>query len=376
MIYKEFKGKKLSSLGLGCMRLPGDGYGNPFIEEIETEKMVEYAFKKGINYFDTAWGYHAGRSEIVMGKILSKYPRDSFYIATKFPGYDSSLVDKVEEVFEKQLEKTGMEYFDFYMFHNVCEVNIDAYLNPEYGIFDYLKKQKENGRIKHLGFSAHGSLPVLKRFLEAYGKDMEFCQIQLNWFDWSFQDAKAKMELLRKWDIPVWVMEPLRGGKFAELTDEDTSELKKFRPEANIIEWSFRFLQQFPEVKMVLSGMSNFKQLEENISYFEREKPLDENETNALFKIAETMIAKNSLPCTECSYCTNHCPMELNIPRFISQYNEICYRGPSFLVSLEISSLPEDKRPSACIGCKSCEAVCPQQIKIADMMSDFTEKLK
>lgn len=376
MIYKEFKDKKLSSLGMGCMRLPGDGYGNPFIEETETRKMVAYAFEKGINYFDTAWGYHAGRSEFVMGSILREYPRDSYYIATKFPGYDSSTWDKVEEIFEKQIEKTGMEYFDFYMFHNVCEVNIDAYLDPKYGIFDYLKKQKDIGRIKHLGFSAHGEMPVLKRFLEAYGKDMEFCQIQLNWFDWNFQDAKAKLELLRNWDIPVWVMEPLRGGKFAELTSEDINELEKLRPGVNIIEWSFRFLQQFDNVKMILSGMSNFQQLEENISIFETEKPLNSEESEVIVGLGKKIIERNSLPCTECSYCTTHCPMGLNIPRFISQYNEICYRGPSFLVSLDISSLPEDKRPSACIGCKSCEAVCPQQIKIADMMSDFTEKLK
>ncbi len=376
MIYKTFKDKKLSSLGMGCMRLPGGGYGNPFIEEEETRKMIAYAFEKGINYFDTAWGYHAGRSEIVMGNILREYPREQYFIATKFPGYDSSVWDKVEEIFEKQIEKTGMEYFDFYMFHNVCEVNIDAYLNPEYGIFDYLKEQREKGRIKHLGFSAHGDLPVLRRFLEAYGKDMEFCQIQLNWFDWTFQNAKEKLELLKEWNIPVWVMEPLRGGKFAELTEEDISSLESFRPDANVIEWSFCFLQQFDNVKMILSGMSDFEQMKENIEIFETEKPLNKEETEALLKLGKTMIERNSLPCTECSYCTNHCPMELNIPRFISQYNEICYRGPSFLVSLEISSLPEDKRPSACIGCRSCEEVCPQQIKISEMMSDFTEKLK
>ena len=375
MIYRDFKDKKLSSLGMGCMRLPGDGYGNPFIEEVETRKMVAYAFEKGINYFDTAWGYHAGRSETVMGKILREYPRESYYIATKFPGYDSTLWNKVEEVFEKQLEKTGLEYFDFYLFHNVCEVDIDAYLNPEYGIFDYLKKQKENGRIKHLGFSAHGDLPVLKRFLEAYGKDMEFCQIQLNWFDWTFQDAKAKMELLREWDIPVWVMEPLRGGKFTELTDEDMKELKALRPDANIIEWSFRYLQRFDNVKMILSGMSDFSQAEENIGIFETEKPLNEKESEALLRLADTMIKRNALPCTGCNYCTNHCPMELNIPRFITQYNEICYKGPSFLVSLEMNSLPEEKRPQACLGCRACEEVCPQQIKIADMMTDFSSRL-
>lgn len=376
MIYKVFKDKRLSSLGMGCMRLPGDGYGNAFIEEEETEKMVDYAIKKGINYFDTAWGYHAGCSEIVMGRILRKYPRNSYYIATKFPGYDLSNVDKVEEIFEKQLEKTGMEYFDFYMFHNVCEVNIDAYLDPKYGIFDYLKKQKENGRIRHLGFSAHGDINVMKRFLEAYGKDMEFCQIQLNWLDWSFQNAKGKMELLKEWNIPVWVMEPLRGGKLANLHEKYSEKLKCLRSDESIPAWSFRFLQQFDNVKMILSGMSNFEQMKENIAVFEEHKPLNECECNALLEIAEDMLKLKMLPCTECSYCTTHCPMELNIPRIISLYNEQCYTGGSFLVSLQVSSMSEDKRPSSCVGCRSCEAVCPQQIKISEMMLDFAEKLK
>ena len=195
MIYKEFKGKKLSALGMGTMRLPVIDGKNDVIDEAATAEMFDYAIEKGINYFDTAWGYHDGQSELVVGKLLKKYPRDSFYVATKFPGYDASNMNKVEEIFEKQLEKTGMEYFDFYLFHNVCELNIDGYLDEKYGIFDYLMKQKENGRIKHLGFSTHGSYDTVKRFLNAYGEHMEFCQIQLNYIDYEFQNAK-RIELL------------------------------------------------------------------------------------------------------------------------------------------------------------------------------------
>nr|WP_330363823.1 aldo/keto reductase [Butyrivibrio sp. WCD2001] len=175
--------------------------------------MVDRAMTAGINYYDTAFGYHDGNSEIVMGEILSGYPRDSYYIATKFPGYDLSNMPKVKEIFEKQLEKTGMEYFDFYLFHNVCEMNINQYLDPKYGIFDYLMEHKKNGRIKHLGFSCHGEYEVLKRFLDAYGEHMEFCQLQLNYLDWKFQKAEDKVKLLNDMNIPVWVMEPLRGGK-------------------------------------------------------------------------------------------------------------------------------------------------------------------
>ncbi len=195
MVYKDFKDLKLSNLGMGAMRLPVLNEDDSQIDEEKTSEMVDYAIKYGINYFDTAWGYHNGQSEIVMGKVLKKYPRESFYLASKFPGYDISNMGKVAEIFEKQLEKCQVEYFDFYLFHNVCEMNIDGYLDEKYGIFDYLIKQKENGRIRHLGFSGHGEYDVLKRFLDAYGKYMEFGQLQINYLDWTLQNAKEKMEL-------------------------------------------------------------------------------------------------------------------------------------------------------------------------------------
>lgn len=179
--------------------------------------MIDYAYQNGINYFDTAWGYHSGNSELVAGKYLNRYPRESYYLASKFPGYDLSNMDKVEEIFERQLEKCQTPYFDFYLFHNVYEGNIDAYLNPKYGICDYLLKQKENGRIRHLGFSAHGSVEVIRRFLDAYGKHMEFGQLQLNYMDWHFQNAQEKAALLTEHGIPVWVMEPSGAASWPKL---------------------------------------------------------------------------------------------------------------------------------------------------------------
>lgn len=375
MVYKNFQGIKLSSLGMGTMRLPliGDNYSD--IDEQATAKMVEYAIKNGVNYFDTAWGYHDGCSETVMGKILAKYPRDSFYLATKFPGYDLSNMDKVEEIFEKQLKKCGVDYFDFYLFHNVCEMNIDAYLDPKYGIDEYLTKQKKNGRIKHLGFSVHGSYDVTKRFLDAYGDHIEFCQIQLNWLDWDFQEAKLKVELLNKLNIPIWVMEPLRGGKLANLAECYSTELKKLRPDEEIPAWSFRYLQSIKGVTMILSGMSNMEQVQKNIETFETDKPLSSNEMETLSGIADKML-NSSLPCTSCRYCTSHCPQGLDIPRLIELYNEHSFTGGGFIAPMALSSIPQEKQPSACIGCRSCEAVCPQQIKISEAMKDFVEKLK
>ena len=375
MVYKDFQDLHLSALGLGAMRLPATGDNLSEIDEAETAKMVAFAMVHGVNYYDTAWGYHNGNSETVIGRVLSKYPRESYYLATKFPGYDLSNMDKVETIFEQQLQKCGVEYFDFYLFHNVCEMNIDAYLDPKYGIFDYLMKQKENGRIRHLGFSAHGDCDIMKRFLDAYGAHMEFAQIQLNWIDWSFQNAKEKTSLLNKHQIPVWVMEPLRGGKLASVSADAAQKLQAMRPDEKIPAWSFRFLQGIEGVTMILSGMSSMEQLADNIQTFEADKRLNEQELTALLGIADDMI-KNILPCTACRYCTAHCPKGLDIPMLLKLYNEHCFTGGGFIAPMALMAEPEEKHPSACIGCKSCEAVCPQQIKISEAMADFHKKLQ
>lgn len=375
MVYKDFQGMKLSALGMGTMRLPVVDGNDARIDEVAAREMVDYAMEQGINYYDTAWGYHNGNSELVIGKALSQYPREKYYLATKFPGYDLSNMDKVEEIFEKQLEKCGVEYFDFYLFHNVCEMNIDAYLDRKYGIFEYLVEQKKKGRIRHLGFSAHGSVEVMKRFLDAYGSEMEFCQIQLNYLDWGFQNAKGKVELLKEWKLPVWVMEPLRGGRLAKLSDEAESKLLALRPKEKIPAWAFRFLQSVPEVTMVLSGMSDFTQLKENLHTFETEKPLSETEKETLLQIADGLLG-GTLPCTACHYCVSHCPQGLDIPKLLGLYNEHCFTGGGFLAPMALSAEPEEKKPSACIGCRSCEAVCPQELKISEAMADFAEKLK
>ncbi len=375
MIYRDFQGLKLSALGMGAMRLPVIDGDDSRIDEAAAKEMVGWAMEHGINYYDTAWGYHDGKSETVMGNLLAEYPRESFYLATKFPGYDLSNMDKVEEIFEEQLKKCKVEYFDFYLFHNVCEMNIDAYLDRSHGIYEYLMKQKEAGRIRHLGFSAHGSREVIERFLEAYGKDMEFCQLQINYLDWNFQDAKGKVELLKQHNIPVWVMEPLRGGRLASLAETEEAKLKTLRPDETVPAWAFRFLQSIPEVTMILSGMSNLEQLKQNIWTFEKDSPLNDQEMETLLTIADGMVKKKSLPCTACHYCVSHCPQELNIPELLSLYNEHCFTEGGFIAPMALAAYPQEKLPSACIGCRSCEAVCPQQIKISEAMSDFAEKL-
>jgi len=291
MIYKEHRKLKLSELGMGYMHLPVTAEDPDTVDMDAVKQMAAYAMEKGINYYDTAWGYHGGMSEIIMGEVLKEYPRDSFYLADKFPGYDLSNMDKVKEIFEKQLEKCQVDYFDYYMFHNVCELNVEAYLDPKYGILDYLLEQKRNGRIRHLGFSAHGACDTLRRFLDAYGEHMEFCQIQLNWVDWTMQNAREKVTLLNEYHMPIWVMEPLRGGKLVMLEEKHAAKLKALHPDEPVSAWSFRFLQSIPGVTMVLSGMSSFDQLQENIATFETEEPLNDEEKNVLFAISAEMTA-------------------------------------------------------------------------------------
>ena len=376
MIYKDFQDLQLSGLGFGAMRLPVIDGNDGKIDESAALEMVDMAMKNGINYYDTAWGYHDGNSELVMGKALARYPRDSFCLATKFPGYDPSNWGKVEEIFEEQLSRLQVDYFDFYLFHNVCEMNIDAYLDDEkYGIYSYLMKQKENGRIRHLGFSCHGSIPVLKRFLDAYGKDMEFCQLQLNYLDWKFQNGKEKVDLLDQWQIPVWVMEPLRGGKLAKLDPDYERQLKELRPDEEIAAWAFRYLQTIPSVTMILSGMSNKEQLEKNLATFADVRKISDKEMTVLNSIVDRMLSIGTVPCTACHYCVSHCPQELDIPELINLYNEHSYTGGGFIAPMALSALPEEKKPQACLHCRSCEQVCPQQIKISEVMSDFAERL-
>lgn len=374
MIYRPFQDKKLSALGMGCMRLPTLGANNE-IDVEATERMVAYAMEQGINYFDTAWGYHGGNAEPVMGQVLSHYPRNSYYLATKFPGYDLSNMDKVEEIFEAQLSRLRTDYFDFYLFHNLCEMNVDYYLDEKYGILAYLLKQKKNGRIRHLGVSTHGTLETTKRFLDAYGEHIEFCQIQLNWLDWDFQDAKAKVKLLCERNIPIWVMEPVRGGSLAKLPARYEERLRALAPDRSLPAWAFRFLQGISGVTVTLSGMSNEAQLHENIATFAEEKTLTEEERSTLFAIAYEMTHEKTLPCTSCRYCTDYCPQGLDIPRLIELYNEHIYSGGGFLAPFAMKATPDDKKPSACIACRTCEGVCPQGIKISEMMSDFTSLL-
>lgn len=368
MIFKKFKNENLSLLGFGTMRLPLNEEGK--IDEVQVEQMVDYAMEKGVNYFDTAYPYHDGESERVIGRILSKYPREKFFLADKFPGHQIFDDYTPERFFEEQLERCQVEYFDFYLLHNVYEKSINTYKEPNWKIVDYLLEQKRNGRIKHLGFSTHGSREVMKDIIDYCQGELEFCLIQLNYLDWTLQGAKEKYEMLTEMEIPVWVMEPVRGGKLAKLSDEQEVFLRKLRPEESTPAWAFRFLQDLPNVHMVLSGMSAMEHMKDNVKTFEDYKPLSEEEREFLFEVAEGM--KNSVPCTSCQYCMAGCPKGLDIPILISIYNELKFM-PTVNASMRIEAMEEDKKPSACIACGKCSRMCPQGIHIPEIMRELPE---
>ena len=371
MIYKKFKEEKLPLLGFGTMRLPLNAEGK--VDESQVEAMVKYAMDHGVNYFDTAYPYHDGESERIIGRILSKYPRESYYLADKFPGHQIFDDYTPERFFDEQLERCQVEYFDFYLLHNVYEKSIHTYKDSKWKIVDYLLEQKRNGRIKHLGFSTHGSMEVIKEIIDYCQGELEFCLIQLNYLDWTLQGAKEKYKMLESMGIPVWVMEPIRGGKLAKLSTKEEEMLRERRPEESTSAWALRFLQDLPNVHMILSGMSAMEHMIDNVKTFEEYKPLTEEERQLLFDIAETM--KDSVPCTACQYCVAGCPKGLDIPKLISIYNELKI-VPTVNASMRIEAMEDTKRPAACIACEKCIKVCPQGIDIPKIMKELPEFMK
>ncbi len=366
MIYSDFQGMKLSRLGFGCMRFASD----PETGEIDQEKvnkMFDLAIQAGVNYFDTAYPYLNGKSELAMAEALKKYPRESYYIADKFPGH--SLPGPVDNIalFNRSLEKCNTDYFDFYLLHNITEWSIKIYESSEYHIIDDMIKMKEEGKIRHFGFSFHGGTKLLEDVLTRYEGVFEFVQIQCNYLDWTLQDAKKKYDIITKHGLGVWVMEPCRGGKLAKLSEANHAKLAQY-PEASDASYAFRFLQGFENIKVVLSGMNEVEQVEDNLRTFEKYNPLTDEEKNTLFDIAEGM--KAGVPCTACRYCCAGCPMGLDIPYLLECYNDYKY-AVSITPGMRIDGLDEDKKPAACIQCGQCAHACPQGIKVPEILDEL-----
>lgn len=368
MIYSTFQEMQLSKLGFGCMRFAAD----PATGEIDQKKvndMFDLAIAGGVNYFDTAYPYLGGKSEIAMAEALKKYPRDSYYLADKFPGH--SLPGPVDNIalFNLSLQKCRTDYFDFYLLHNITEWSVKIYESDEYHIIPDMIKMKEEGKIRHFGFSFHGGPDLLEDFLTRYEGVFEFVQIQCNYLDWTLQDAKKKYDIITKHGLGVWVMEPCRGGKLAVLPEQMSAQLKEFG-DGSDASYAFRFLQGLPNIKVILSGMNETDQVIDNLKTFREYIPLSDKEQETLAEFAESM--KSGVPCTACRYCCDGCPVGLDIPYLLACYNDYKF-SVTAIAGMRLDGLEEEKRPAACIGCGQCAHACPQGIDVPAALAELAD---
>ena len=389
MYYKEMAGEKVSALGMGNMRLPTLPGEREKIDWDKAREIIDYAMSHGINYYDTAYRYHGGESETFIGEALKKYPRESFLLASKFPGhmmvkkeggvvgFTSGLAGRpdstVAGVFAEQLEKCQVDYFDFYLLHNVSEQSLAIFEDPELQVIDYLRQQKAEGKIRHLGFSSHATYAdTIDQFLSRHEGVFEFVQIQVNYLDWKLQDAKSKVEAIARHGLKVVVMEGVRGGRLAALPEEQMAKLRAVRPADSAARWALRWLQSLPEVAVVLSGMSAMDQITENVETFAAPNPVSPEEKALLGEVADAML--NWVPCTGCRYCTEGCPMELEIPRIIAACNGM--KNGDFMARYDPDKAEPAMDPRRCVGCGACVSVCPQSIRIPELMTEFAGMLK
>ncbi len=372
MLYRDFRttGLKTSLLGMGNMRLPtiGEGREAP-IDEEKAQAVIDRAWALGVNYFDTAYVYHGGKSEVFLGRALRRYPREQYFIADKMPGFLVHSPDDVRRIFDEQLARCGVDYFDFYLCHNVNEETIENYLRHD--IPGILAQLQAEGKIRYLGFSSHGKPETLRRFVQV--RPWDFAQIQLNYLDWTLQDAKQQYEILTEAGIPVMVMEPCRGGRLADLGDEANATLKTAAPDRSIASWAFRFVQSLPNVQVVLSGMNELAQVEENAATFSEDRPLSAQEQDVAFAAAQAFLKRYTVPCTTCRYCDG-CPAGIDIPAVLDVYNAWCLSGRAPM-PLERLREQDGPGPADCVGCGACFASCPQAIHTPEIMAELAEAL-
>ncbi len=385
---KDIKsGNKVSLLGFGGMRFPLTGEKE--IDEQLSQQLIDYAYAHGVNYFDTAWNYHKGTSEPFFGKALKKFPRESFYLASKMPGWTITDLNKAKETFQAQLDRTQVEYFDYYLLHAISKREDYDRVYREYGVLDYLKQEKKAGRIKRLGFSFHGDMPLFDYLLDQY--DWDFVQIQLNYYDWEELDAKTLYKKLEDRKLPVIVMEPVRGGMLAKLTPDSEAVLKAIHPDKSTASWSFRYCASLPNVLTILSGMTAMEHVVDNVNTLSTDfKPLDEKERVALDEALRIFKKYSPIRCTTCKYCMP-CKFGVDIPAIFSFYNQALNESkipdidnpntPEFKKRKNIflsryAQIPDKSQAHRCISCGKCETMCPQKIEIPKELERIDKLVK
>lgn len=372
MIYTDFRGEKISRLGFGSLRMPMTGRLNKTIDEAASGELIDRLYGAGVNYYDLAYMYLGGKSEGATTRALAKYPRQSYMLADKLPWTHVGSSRAPGIAFRTQLRRCNTDYFDFYLLHDVSGRAMAGYEDEAVGAIPYLLGRRAAGQIRHLGFSTHASPEELDGFLNRHPGIFEFVQIQLNYLDWEFE-AKRMYDVVTAHGLPVWVMEPVRGGRLASLTPEADALLTAAAPGRSAASWAFIWLMGLDNVKVILSGMSAVAQAEDNLATFAAVSPLTERESAALAAAVAVLKGRGDIPCTRCRYCCGGCPQKLDIPALIAAYSELCVDGVS--VAGRIRKLPEPKQPSACIGCGECAAVCPQGIDIPAVLAEFAAGL-
>ncbi len=358
-------------LGFGMMRLPRLSPEKPDIDYATAEKQIARAMAAGVNYFDTAYFYHDGLSEKCAGDLLSKYPRDSYYLVSKMPVRALRKEADVERIWNEQLARCKADYFDFYLVHNL---NKDRWEDTKrFHVYEFLRQKQKEGKIRRLGFSFHDEPEILKTIAEAHPWD--FAQIQLNYLDWTLYRSREQYEILTKLGIPVVIMEPLRGGALATLNPEATGIFKKANPDASVASWALRYAASLPNVLCVLSGMTLTEHLEDNIKTFTNFKPLTDTERRTVEAALAAYRKSGAVPCTECRYCTP-CPAGVDIPRIFGLYNQYKTSGNFFHFQLVYDKMTEDEKASACINCGVCLKKCPQKINIPEQLKKIEAEFK
>ncbi len=372
MEYRKMEklGISTSLLGFGCMRFPTNADGS--IDEKEALAMIDTAYQSGVTYFDTAYPYHGGTSEAVTGKALARYPRDSYYLATKLPIWDVKSIADAERIFHEQLERLQKDYIDFYLMHALNRAHWNVI--KELGILEYCEKLRVAGKIKYLGFSFHDGYEVFEEILTSYKWD--FCQIQLNYMDKDTQATLKGVALAEKLGIPMIIMEPVKGGSLAKLPHDGIDELfKKARPEASTSSWALRYVGSFDNVKVVLSGMSTMAQVEDNLKTFSDFEPLSEAEQRIIEQAAEALRKRVQNGCTNCRYCMP-CPAGVDIPRCFAIWNQYhIYENVNETKWNWTQDIEAAKKASNCVKCGKCEQACPQHIAIREDLARLQEEL-
>lgn len=370
---RRFKDVEVSLLGLGTMRLPCETEqkreSSPNIDYEKAQKLVDLAYKNGVNYYDTAYMYHCGKSEKFIGHALKKHPRNTYFIADKLPIWMCDTKEDMQRIFANQLERTGMEYFDFYLLHSLDKENFEKC--EKLGAYDFIKQKQKEGKIKYIGFSFHGTVDDLRHIVSAH--DWDFAQIQMNYLDWENQNAKAQYQTLEDAGVPTIVMEPVRGGKLALVNSEIKGIFKSKKPDMSVASWAMGFVASHKNIISILSGMNSEEQMLDNLSTLTDFKAFGDDEYSTCFKAASILNKSEVIGCTGCDYC-QPCPKGIKISSFFSLYNSVVSGDVNIQQGREVYD-SFAVNPTACAWCNKCKNHCPQSISVPDVLEGKVVKL-